>query len=327
MNEYLTREIWKMRKNIKTRPGTPVVSLLHVENKTYQLLFMSCGCENACTFCNYGFDYNLTRELVMPELKKIQLEEYDIGVLELEANGSFLSEREIPYDLFVEILRFVANKNIPAISMETHYKTITEKKLQDIRRILGEDQQINFELGFESSSEDVRAIYNKDIDNSEFLKVADLCHKYEIGLEVNVLLGAPFLTYEEQIKDCLDTLKFIFEEMPEGTVAVLFPINIKENTMLKHWQDIGVYDQISSWEFVELLHRIPEEYLDKLTIAWWGERENAFTKGIMQTPKTCKNCNKRLMDFYKKFYCNWNPIIRKQMIEKMWKSRCSCCKK
>ena len=146
MNEYLTREIWKMRKNIKTRPGTPVVSLLHVENKTYQLLFMSCGCENACTFCNYGFDYNLTRELVMPELKKIRLEEYDIGVLELEANGSFLSEREIPYDLFVEILRFVANKNIPAISMETHYKTITEKKLQDIRRILGEDQQINFEL-------------------------------------------------------------------------------------------------------------------------------------------------------------------------------------
>ena len=327
MNEYLTREIWKMRKNIKTRPGTPVVSLLNVENKTYQLLFMSCGCENACTFCNYGFDYNLTRELVMPELKKIQLEEYDIGVLELEANGSFLSEREIPYDLFVEILRFVANKNIPAISMETHYKTITEKKLQDIRRILGEDQQINFELGFESSSEDVRAIYNKDIDNSEFLEVADLCHKYEIGLEVNVLLGAPFLTYEEQIKDCLDTLKFIFEEMPEGTIAVLFPINIKENTMLKHWQDIGVYDQISSWEFVELLHRIPEEYLDKLTIAWWGERENAFTKGIMQTPKTCKNCNKRLMDFYKKFYCNWNPIIRKQMIEKMWKSRCSCCKK
>ena len=327
MNEYLTREIWKMRKNIKTRPGTPVVSLLHVENKTYQLLFMSCGCENACTFCNYGFGYNLTRELVMPELKKIQLEEYDIGVLELEANGSFLSEREIPYDLFVEILRFVANKNIPAISMETHYKTITEKKLQDIRRILGEDQQINFELGFESSSEDVRAIYNKDIDNSEFLEVADLCHKYEIGLEVNVLLGAPFLTYEEQIKDCLDTLKFIFEEMPEGTIAVLFPINIKENTMLKHWQDIGVYDQISSWEFVELLHRIPEEYLDKLTIAWWGERENAFTKGIMQTPKTCKNCNKQLMDFYKKFYCNWNTIIRKQMIEKMWKSRCSCCKK
>ena len=67
MNEYLTREVWKMRKNIKTKAGTPVVSLVRVENKTYQLLFLSCGCENACTFCNYGFDYNLTVEMVKPE--------------------------------------------------------------------------------------------------------------------------------------------------------------------------------------------------------------------------------------------------------------------
>lgn len=41
MNDYLTHEIWKMRKNIKTKPGTPLVSLVRVENRTYQLLFMS----------------------------------------------------------------------------------------------------------------------------------------------------------------------------------------------------------------------------------------------------------------------------------------------
>ena len=73
--------------------------------------------------------------------------------------------------------------------------------------------------------------------------------------------------------------------------------------------------------------RIKMEYYEIEEKRHDRERENAFTKGIMQTPKTCKNCNKRLMDFYKKFYCNWNPIIRKQMIEKMWKSRCSCRKK
>ena len=50
MNEYLTHEIWKMRKNIKTEVGTPIVSLVRVENKTYQLLFMSCG----CGFRRYG---------------------------------------------------------------------------------------------------------------------------------------------------------------------------------------------------------------------------------------------------------------------------------
>lgn len=326
MNEYLTREIWKMRKNIKTEAGTPVVSLVRVENKTYQLLFMSCGCENACTFCNYGFDYNLTLEMVKPELQKIRLEDFDIVELELEANGSFLSEREIPYDLFIEALRFVSHKNIPVITMETHYKTITERKIQDIRRILGQNQEIHFELGLESANEDVRSIYNKDIDLCEYLEVARLCERYGISLQINVLLGAPFLTREEQIQDCLETLEFIFEETPKGTHAVLFPINIKNNTMLKHWQDIGVYDQISSWEFIELLHKIPEEYLDRFTIAWWGNRENTFTKGIVQFPKTCDKCKERLMKFYVDFYCNWNPHYRKKILDEIWKARCECDK-
>lgn len=324
MNNYLTHEIWKMRSTIRTVPGTPVVSLNKVEKNTYQLLFTSCGCENACTFCNYGFDYNLTLEMVKPELERIRLEDYNIDNLELEANGSFLSEREIPYDLFLEILHFVSHRGIPVITMETHYGTITEKKLQDIKSILGEEQVICFELGFESASADVRDIYNKDINICKYLEVAKLCEQYGIGLEINVLLGAPFLNREEQIKDSLNTLRFIYENMPVGTIAVLFPINIKENTMLKHWQDIGVYDQISSWEFVELLYRIPEEYLDRLTIAWWGNRENTFTPGIMQYPRTCPECKERLMKFYKDFYWDWNPQKRRMLIKDIWKNRCKC---
>ena len=326
MNEYLTREIKKMRKNIITEVGTPLVSLVRVEKNTYQLLFMSCGCENACTLCHYGFDYNLTLEMVKPELEKIRLDDFDIFELELEANGSFLSEREIPYDLFVEILHFVSRKNIPIITIETHYNTITEKKIQDIRRILGEEQEIKFEIGFESADEDVRAIYNKEIDIEKYLEVTRLCERYRIGLQINILLGAPFLSREEQIQDCLDSLKFIYEKMPKGTHAVLFPINIKKNTMLKHWQDIGVYDQISSWEFVELLYKIPDEYLDKLTIAWWGNRENTFTKGIIQHPKTCDKCKERLMEFYVDFYCNWNPYYRKKILDEIWSTRCECDK-
>lgn len=326
MNEYLTHKIWEMRKNIKTEYGTPIVSLVKVENKTYQLLLLSCGCENACTFCNYGFDYNLTLEMVKPELEKIRLEQFDIEELLLEANGSFLSEREIPYDLFLKVLHFVSHRNIPVVTIETHYNTITEKKIQDIRRILGEEQKINFELGFESVNEEVRAFYNKDIEIEQYLEVIKLCERYEIGLQINVLLGAPFLSREEQIQDCLDSLRFIYENMPKGTQAVLFPINIKENTMLRYWQDIGVYDQISSWEFVELLHKIPEQYLDRFTIAWWGNRENTFTKGIAQYPKTCNKCRERLMSFYFNFYCNWNPVYRKRIIEEMWSSRCECDK-
>ena len=164
-----------------------MVSLVKIGKKNYQLLFTSCGCENACIFCNYGFDYYLTLEMVKPEIEKIRLEEFDIEELELEANGSFLSEREIPYDLFIEVLRFVANKEIPIITMETHYTTITERKIKDIRKIFGEKQKIQFELGLESADENVRKIYNKDIDMEKYLEVTRLCEKYKIGLQINVL--------------------------------------------------------------------------------------------------------------------------------------------
>ena len=324
MNSYLTKKIWEMRKNIKTLPGSPVVALIHIATKVYQLVFLSCGCENACTFCNYGFDYNLTLELVKPELEKINLDDYDIEELDLEANGSFLSEREIPYDLFLEVLHFVANSNIPTIAIETHYKTITEEKIKDIRNILGKNREILFELGFESADEDIRAIYNKDINIDQYLEVAKLCESYNIGLIINVLLGAPFLSREEQIQDCLNSLDFIYENFPKGTHVVLFPINIKENTMLKHWQDIGVYDEISSWEFVELLYRVPYRYLEMITIAWWGKRENAFTKGISQFPKTCQKCQKRLLEFYDDFYCNRDAGYRKNLLKSIWETRCEC---
>ena len=108
MNKYLTRKVRQLREKIgKPIEGTPRVILAPVWGKVYQLLFLSCGCKNSCTFCNYGFDYELTKETVMPELETIILENYDIEVLELEANGSFLDEREIPHDLLISVLEFV----------------------------------------------------------------------------------------------------------------------------------------------------------------------------------------------------------------------------
>lgn len=326
MNKYLTQQIWEMRKPlIGGKEDTPLVSLFHVNANNYQLLFSSCGCDKACTFCNYGFDFNLTLEKVKPVLEGILIPD-NIFELELESNGSFLSEREVPYDLFLEVLTFVANKKIPLITMETHYTTITRKKLEDIRRILGNDQLVSFELGFESSDEDVRKVYNKDIDNDEFVRVCNLCSEFGIEVQVNVLLGAPFMSREAQIEDSLNTLDFVFENLPQSTMAVIFPINVKSHTMLKRWQDQGLYKQISAWELVELLHRIPEKYLGKVQIAWWGNRKNAFGSGTIQHPTTCSCCKESLMEFFADFYSNRDTIYRKVLVEKTWATRCSCDK-
>lgn len=93
-----------MRRNIKTGAGTSVVSLVRVENKTYQLFFMHYGCENVCIFCNCDFDYNLTLEMVKSELQKIRLEDFDIVELELEANGSFFKILFILFKKHIHII-------------------------------------------------------------------------------------------------------------------------------------------------------------------------------------------------------------------------------
>ena len=143
--------------------------------------------------------------------------------------------------------------------------------------------------------------------------------------DINVLLGAPFLKREEQIQDCLDTLDFIYEEFPEGTNSVIFPINVKANTMLDVWRQRGLYKEISSWEFVELLYRIPRKYYDRFTIAWWGTRKNAFSDSSeIIHPITCDKCNDRLIDFYEKFYLEHNAAYRYKMVNDIWASRCEC---
>ena len=95
--------------------------------------------------------------------------------------------------------------------------------------------------------------------------------------------------------------------------------------MLDDWREKGLYQEISSWEFVELLYRIPEKYYDRFTIAWWGSRNNMFADSKEIThPVTCKKCHDRLMDFYEEFYLTQNPKRRREMVDKMWATRCEC---
>lgn len=325
MNKEITKTVWKLRHEIEANPNAVPISLVHVCGNTYQLLTITVGCDNACTFCNYGFDEPATVERVVPVLKNIKLDPKSINTLELEANGSFLSEREIPEELRVEILKYVANRGIDVIEIETHYRTITEHKLNQIRSILGEKQEIVIEFGFESSNPDVRESYNKEIDLEQFKKTMMLLQKYKIHAEVNVLFGAPFMTRKEQIQDSLNSLDWIFKNLPSDTTAVLFPINIKKHTMFDVWSEQGKYQEINSWSFVEMLNQIPQKYLDRVSIGWWGNRTNTFTeKWAIQFPCDCPKCHEQLQHFYDMFYKTWDVEQRKNMLEEILKHKCKC---
>lgn len=252
-------------KQIPT-PKDVHATLIAPGHRSYQLFFPSCGCRHACTMCSYGVDHPIDENKVLNQLETIPFPE-NIKELVLEASGSFLDDKEVPEELQKKILQFAKNKVDGVINIETHYSTVTDEKIEFITEIL-EGHDIVFEFGFESANPEVQAIYNKPINLEEFSSTSWKAHEAGISTEVNILFGAPLLTPMEQISDCLNSIDWTFKNLPSDVNCVLFPINIKRDTLVRHMYEQNRYNPVSQWEFIHMLDLIPLEYLDRIALAW-----------------------------------------------------------
>ena len=326
MNKILTKAVWKMRNLDNYEAGQEVnASLISTGGTSYQLYVPSRGCYNACIFCNYGFKHPVRREEILKKVEHIcKWLHANIETLILESSGSFLDDRELPAELQYQIMEIVARTKVHRVQIETHYKTVTDEKLRKILQIL-EGHAIAFEVGLESTSKTTLNIYNKDIDVEELFQLVKKCDKLGIETSLNVMVGAPLLTIQEQIQDTLHTVQDILKYCPDSTAIVLFPLNVKDYTLVKHMYNQGRYSVISHWEFIEVLEKIPRDALDRVYISWWGNRVNEFHgKNAIVHPRSCANCHGRLMDFYTSFV-NADSLQEKQrLVEEISQFRCPC---
>ena len=326
MDKTLTNMVWKMRMQDDYLVGVEVnATLIPSGGTSYQLYIPSKGCHNACIFCNYGFKHPVRQEEILKKVQHICRHlPSNIETLILESSGSFLDDRELPEELQYQIMEIVATTKVYRVQIETHYKTITEKKLNKILQIL-RGREIAFEFGLESTNIGTLSIYNKDIDVEEFFKLVQHCQELGIEASLNVLVGAPLLTIKEQVQDALDTVENILQKCPKSTDIVLFPINIKDYTLLKHMYDQGRYSIISHWEFVDVLTQIPRSALDRVYISWWGNRVNEFHgKDAIIHPQACESCYDKLMQFYNSFVNASGLEDKQKAVEEISKVKCSC---
>ena len=266
-------------------------SLIPSGGTSYQLYVPSSGCHNACIFCNYGFKHPVRREEILKKVEHIcRYLPANIETLILESSGSFLDDRELPPELQYQIMEIVARTKVYRVQIETHYKTVTDEKLRKIRQILKE-HAVAFEFGLETTSETTLNIYNKDIDVKKLFQLVRDCDSLGIETSLNVMVGAPLLTIQEQVQDALHTVQDILEYCPESTAIVMFPLNVKDYTLVKHMYNQGRYSVISHWEFIEVLVKIPRDALDRVYISWWGNRCNEFHG---KDGKTHHRCSQRL---------------------------------
>lgn len=318
----------------ETRPLVPsnVLYSTYENNGVFQICFRSKGCSNYlngfCIMCDYGVGTNITpEELEIAFDSALKESKEKIRVLLLNSFGSILDQNEISEECFNLLLEKIKNTNIKNVIFETHYTTITEEKLNLIKKVLL-DKNITFELGLETSNQQVRNNnLLKYIDNEKFVDTIQFIHSYGMKVITNIIVGIPFLSEEEQIQNALESIKWCFEH---GVDEVdLFPMNIKPYTLLRELYEKKEYKIISHWMLIEVLSKIPEYYLENIYIAWYGNRDLEYDNNLKSIfPTSCDICKEDLIEFYELYLKNGNSEYRKNLINNLiTNKKCKCYKK
>lgn len=309
MNKILSDANKKLHKNIKS-DNVPFVlrerhSMLHVCIGSSGCNFKKSGC---CVMCNYGHSSLICENEVSSLFSIIKQKESDFTSILIGTYGSLFDINEIPPKIFTKILKSLNEIDIKTVIFETHYSTVSNEKLREIRSILS-DKEIVIELGLESSNQFVlNESLNKQIDLIEFKRIITTIHKFNnMYVSANVFLGAPFLTPLEQIEDSLQTIIWAVKNGVDN--VVVFPANIRKNTLIEYLYRHGRYDELSNWSLFELLLRIPVEYQSKVYLSWFGDWDDE---------KIINNSNaaseQLFGDLFDKYLCTANGLKRKELL-------------
>lgn len=294
-----------------------------------QLWFISSGCSHekkgGCTMCNYGygkgfqFDQSLILDSIKGHLNSLGNER--VHELVIGPTGSFLDDEEVSPDLRREIYILLSKVNFENLYFETRCDTISLEKLQELRNYLCR-QSITIEVGLECTNDWVlRNCVNKRQLILEVRNAISLIHQMGIRTCANISIGIPFLSenlgIELAVKSVGDAFEMGFDEV------AIFPYHVKPGTLLEMLDRHNIYTPISLWSLVETLYRIPEHYLNRLSIAWYKNYYGKESPLILKSPTTCSICENELILLLDEF----KNRPSRTLIVKMYELNCDCKKK
>ena len=311
MNEILSKANIINHKNTK-RDKEPFIirnraGLLHV-------CIGSNGCryghKGSCVMCNYGLGTPISYADIQNLFKIVKDKGNSVDSILIGTYGSIFDTNEVSEEIFDYILDNLLYIDIETIIFETHYCTINDEILDKISRKLYK-KNIVIELGLESANETIREnCLNKYINTEQFLDKIKIIHRHNMCVTVNVFLGAPFLSLNEQIDDSLITIKWAFDHNIDD--VVIFPANIRKHTLLSYLYEHNKYAPISGWALVEVINRVPNKYQERISLSWygdWGKNEDIIF------PKSCEKCEQKLIAFFNEYLKIKKGDKRRKFIE------------
>lgn len=290
-----------------------------------QVFFSSTGCRfrdaGYCTMCDYGGFRNLSAEEAVQMLEHaIADREASIQEILLGTCGSILDDREMPWFVLKAILEKVNETSIPTVILETHYTTINSGMLERIQACLPQ-KEIVIEMGLESVDLwTLEHSIGKYMDLGELVRKIRCIKDHRMGVVQNVLLGAPFLTEDRQLEDAKNSVEWAVEHGADR--VVVFPLNIRPNTLVWELYARGEYQPVSHGMLIELLSRMNDACLEHVELSWYGDRQEAGKALDIIPPVADLECKPALMEFYRSFQGDFNVSSRRDLLESIkrnWK--------
>lgn len=310
----------------KGRPLTPEnkkLTLWRPSEKFIHCCIESQGCRfnrnsGACIMCDYGIGRNLTPDELKQALEQdLQPFTASVSTVLFGSYGSIFDTEEVSAECFDVLLDFIARQGIRTVIFETHCCTVNESVLAKIKEKLCDyGKTVVIEMGYESCEPYIlKNCLNKVLDLNQLCHAMGMIHQYSMEVSLNVFLGAPFLSGKEQLDTTVQSVEWAFENGADS--VVVFPCNIKPFTLLYQLYKNNLYEPISQWMLVELLSRIPEEKLDRITLSWYGDRGNFYENNQFPLipPMDCEKCHNDILAFYRFFMKEPLCTRRKQLIE------------
>lgn len=328
MNDILTQANKIIRK---TRPSDDISKRINVFQRRnfLQLTFKTKGCRysaaGSCSMCNYGQGVTPEHDVIMQELEEICNSDAfcESSMILLGASGSFLDNEEIPENLQYDIMNRISKSHMQEIYIETHYKSISDSKLQKIQKIFF-NKYVHMEMGLETTVEEFQLnILNKVISLTELKNTIQQIHAHHLYADLNILFGMPFLTARQQIEDTLNSIHWALEN--EADSIIVFPINIQPYTVFEWWYVNGYITVPSLWGLFILLQKLSDKELSCMGLAWYGNRHIVYSyQKKTVVPRVCPICKQQLISFFNDFAENYNLSYRKKRMDKFNAQIFSC---
>lgn len=250
--------------------------------------------------CDYGFGPSDTTAAEMVESVQLGLDALPAGVCHLLVSsiGSFLDEWEVPVSARMGILQSLSETSIGSFAFESRAETITDDAITQCRSRLPH-RGLRAYLGLESANPWIaRYCINKKLSLKAFAAALQKLRQQGVIASANVLLGAPFLTSLESIQDVLTSVSWALAKGADK--CNLFPVHVKQGTLLQWLYERGLYSPPSLWSLVEVLRLLGSETVrNKIKFSWYKPYGSI---NVVCSPTTCSACQSEAIDRLDRFY-------------------------